>query len=127
MFETITLFENKAVRATYEQASGGEFEVTFSVTCDKIRSDSLGTELSIPINDWIDVGIYSRDRNGDDKLVYLQKHRITAKENTFIITLDEIPSKAGIDPLHKLIDRHSQDNTVEATKIIDITNLPLGN
>ena len=127
MFETITLFENKAVRATYEQASGGEFEVTFSVTCDKIRSDSLGTELSIPINDWIDVGIYSRDRNGDDKLVYLQKHRITAKENTFIITLDQIPSKAGIDPLHKLIDRHSQDNTVEATKIIDITNLPLGN
>lgn len=126
MFETITLFENRAVRAIYQQTARGEFELTFSVTCEKIRSDSLGTEMLIPLNDWIDVGIYSRDANGNDKLVYLQKHRISEKENTFVITLDQMPSKAGIDPIHKLIDRHSQDNTVEATRLIDIGNLPLG-
>ncbi len=127
MFETITLFENRATRAVYSQTADGKFELTLSVACEKIRSDSVGNERSTPLDDWIDVGIYSRDGQDNDKLVYLQKHRITAKDNTFVITLDQRPGKAGIDPLHKLIDRHSGDNTVGATKIIDIANIPLGN
>ncbi|HEX8038232.1 MAG TPA: M1 family aminopeptidase, partial [Chryseosolibacter sp.] len=127
LFETITLFENKAERAVYTQTADGQFELTLSVTCEKIRSDSLGNEVFATLNDWIDVGVYSRDDKGNDKLVYLQKRKIAAKDNAFVITLGERPAKAGIDPLHKLIDRHSGDNTVAATEIIDIANIPLGN
>lgn len=33
-------------------------------------------------------------------------------ENTFVVTVDGVPTKAGIDPLHKLIDRDTNDNIV---------------
>ncbi len=111
MFETITLFENKTLEATYKEKGKEEFDVTLKVSSEKMRADSTGLETNIPMNDWIDIGIYGKDDKGKDKLIYLKKHKITQKENTYTITVKEKPRKAGIDPLHKLIDRHSDDNT----------------
>ncbi len=111
MFETITLFENKTDTAVYEEKSPDEFLVTLNVTAEKFRADSTGLETAIPINDWIDIGVYGKNVAGKDSLIYLKKHKITKKENEFTITVKSKPRKGGIDPLHKLIDRHSGDNT----------------
>ncbi len=111
MFETITLFENKTDSAFYTEKAKDQFEVNLSVTVEKLRADSTGIETPIPVNDWIDVGIYGKNKAGKDSLLYLKKHKITKKENQFKIMVNSKPRKAGIDPLHKLIDRHSSDNT----------------
>ena len=111
MFETITLFENKTTEATYVEKAKDQFEVTLKVSAEKMRADSTGLESSIAINDWIDIGVYGKNKAGKDSLLYLKKHKITQKENTFTITVKDKPRKAGIDPLHKLIDRHSDDNS----------------
>lgn len=111
MFETITLFENKTDMAEFEEKSETDFEVTLKVTAEKLRADSTGLESVIPINDWIDIGVYGKNIAGKDSLIYLKKHKITQKENEFRIQVKSKPRKAGIDPLHKLIDRHSNDNT----------------
>lgn len=111
MFETITLFENKTTEATYVEKAKDQFEVTLKVSAEKMRADSTGLESPIAINDWIDVGVYGKNKAGKDSLLYLKKHKITQKENTFTITVKDKPRKAGIDPLHKLIDRHSDDNS----------------
>lgn len=111
MFETITLFENKTTEATYAEKTNDKFEVTLKVSAEKMRADSTGLESVIPINDWIDIGVYGKSKAGKDSLLYLKKHKITQKENTFTISVNSKPRKAGIDPLHKLIDRHSDDNT----------------
>jgi hypothetical protein len=111
MFETITLFENKTETAEFEEKSKDEFEVTLKVTAEKLRADSTGLETPIAINDWIDIGVYGKNIAGKDSLIYLKKHKITQKENEYKITVKSRPRKAGIDPLHKLIDRHSNDNT----------------
>jgi hypothetical protein len=111
MFETITLFENKTDSATYREISEKEFEVSLKVSAEKVRADSTGIETNIPINDWIDIGVYGKNIAGKDSLIYLKKHKITEKENAFKIVVSSKPRKAGIDPLHKLIDRHSSDNT----------------
>jgi ABC-2 type transport system permease protein len=111
MFETITLFENKTETAEFEEKSDNEFEVTLKVTAEKLRADSTGLETPIPINDWIDIGVYGKNVAGKDSLIYLKKHKITQKENEFKIMVKSKPRKSGIDPLHKLIDRHSNDNT----------------
>ena len=47
---------------------------------------------------------------------------LTTTENKFTILLREKPRKAGIDPIHKLIDRNSTDNTVEATQFVELGN-----
>jgi hypothetical protein len=111
MFETITLFENKTDSAFYKEKSKNEFEVTVYASAEKLRADSTGIETPIAINDWIDVGVYGKNKAGNDSLLYLKKHKITQKQNQFKILVKSKPRKAGIDPLHKLIDRHSNDNT----------------
>jgi len=41
----------------------------------------------------------------------LEKVHITKPTDTFELIVKEKPSKAGIDPLNKLIDRNPEDNT----------------
>ncbi len=117
MFETITLFENKTTEATYVDKKNDQYEVTLQISAEKMRADSTGLESSIPINDWIDIGVYGKSKAGKDSLLYLKKHKIKQKENTFKIVVNSKPRKAGIDPLHKLIDRHSDDNTKGLVKL----------
>lgn len=117
MFETITMFENKTTEATYKELAKDNFEVTLKVSAEKMRADSTGLESPIAINDWIDIGVYGKNKVGKDSLLYLKKHKINQKENTFTIQVKSKPKRGGIDPLHKLIDRHSDDNSKGLTKI----------
>ena len=109
LFETITLFENRATEATYEKV-GEKYQVNLDISAIKYRADSLGNENKIAINDWIDIGVYGQDEAGEDKLIYLQKHKINQEEMNFTIEVDELPIRAGIDPINKLIDRNPDDN-----------------
>jgi hypothetical protein len=115
MFETITLFENKTEKVEYKELKNKTFEVKITTSSEKFRADSSGAEKPIAINDWIDVGVYGEDKKGEPNLLYLQKHKVNKKANTFTIIVKEKPKKAGIDPINKLIDRHSDDNTKTAT------------
>ena len=63
LFETITLFENRTKEATYRE-EGDEYVVELDISAIKYRADSLGNEISIPINDWIDIGVYGEDEGG---------------------------------------------------------------
>ena len=81
-----------------------------------MRADSLGAETIIPMNDLIDIGVYGAepDGGGEGPLLYLQKHRMTNGVQTVVVEVearDAGLSRAGIDPLNKLIDRNSDDNT----------------
>ncbi len=112
LFENITLFENRAVSATYREKSPGRFEVTLKVSAKKLRADELGASTEVPMDDWVDIGVLGPD----DKPLYLKKHRVKSGESTFAIEVAEKPSRAGIDPVVKLIDRRPDDNTVAVTR-----------
>lgn len=114
LFETITLFENRTKEATFEKI-GEKYQVNLEISAIKYRADSLGNENKIPINDWIDIGVYGQDEQGEDKLIYLQKHKINQEEMHFEIEVNEPPIKAGIDPINKLIDRNPDDNRKRLT------------
>ena len=109
LFETITLFENRTTTATYRQ-EGDDYVVSLDITAIKYRADSLGKETPIPIDDWIDIGVLGEDEKGKDKLLYLKKHKINQENMHFDIRVKELPTKAGIDPINKLIDRNPDDN-----------------
>ena len=114
LFERIVLFENKADKATARQTGDNEWEVTLELSTKKLEADTLGTETQMPINDWVDVGIYTFE-DGKERLVYLKKHRFDADSKTITVTVDKDPVKAGIDPINKLIDRNPADNTISVT------------
>jgi hypothetical protein len=112
LFETITLYENRAVSATYKDKGGGSYEVTLKVAAKKLRADENGTQSEIPMDDRIDIGVLGED----DKPLYLRKHPIRSGETTLTLVVAGKPVRAGIDPVVKLIDRRPEDNTVAVTK-----------
>ena len=107
LFETVTLYDNRITAATVSPRADGKFDVTLTVNTAKVRSDNVGNETPATMNqEEIDVGIY----NAEGELIYLQKHPFSDGESSLIITVDQQPIRAGIDPLHKLIDKLPDDN-----------------
>ena len=80
------------------------------MNCIKYLADSLGNEQQLEIADYIDVGVFKKDENGEEKLIYLKKHKIEKEETVLSLIVDEKPTSAGIDPIIKLIDRNPGDN-----------------
>jgi ABC-2 type transport system permease protein len=114
LFETITLYENKTIEASYEELSANQYKVNLTFDTEKYRVDSLGNNSPIGVNDWVDVGIYSEGgKDGADQLIYLEKHKITSQVTELEILIDQKPYKAGIDPINKLIDRNADNNVKE--------------
>ena len=60
------------------------------------------------LNDPIDIGVF--DGEGDP--LYFQRHRMDGSMTEITVTVEGEPATAGIDPYHKLIDRHPDDNEV---------------
>jgi hypothetical protein len=120
LFENITLYELKTDSVVANAAPGGRYAVDLYVTAKKLRADSLGKETEQPMSDWIDIGVFAkapakRDPKIDDKVgvpLSLAKHKIKSGAQTISVVVDSLPYRAGIDPLHKLIDRITTDNTV---------------
>ena len=80
------------------------------MSAKKFEADSIGNESEVALGDWIDIGVYTKDSNDQDSLFYLEKHFIDQTEATISIEVGAKPSRAGIDPINKLIDRNTDDN-----------------
>ncbi|HEY2518061.1 MAG TPA: M1 family aminopeptidase, partial [Polyangiaceae bacterium] len=112
LFETITLFENRATKATYARRPDGKYDVEIAIEAKKLRADEFGAETEIPLDDFIDVGVVDKD----GKAILLERRKITEKKATFTVTVDQEPAKAGIDPMNKLVDRMPEDNVITVEK-----------
>jgi hypothetical protein len=112
LFETITLYDNRALKATYVELAPDRYEVKLSVAVKKLRADELGVESELPLADLIDVGVL--DSKG--KPLVLEKKRFDASPAEFTFEVTGRPAKAGIDPLNLLIDRKPDDNVIRVEK-----------
>ncbi len=112
MFETITFFENQAEKALISKISENKYRINLSISAEKYKADTLGNEFPIAINDWIDIGVFVKAEGRVDSLIYLKKHKINRTHQEFMIEVNQEPSKIGIDPLNKLIDKHPEDNVI---------------
>jgi ABC-2 type transport system permease protein len=114
-FENIVLYDNKAVSATVTPTPDHKYRVTLTVQARKIRSDGSGNESPMPLHDLIDIGVLTGKKD-EEKPLYLQKVWITQPTQTFTITVDHPPTRAGIDPYNKLIDRNADDNLIDISR-----------
>jgi aminopeptidase N len=115
LFETLTLFDNRAVSATWRETPDHKYVVTMKVAARKLRSDPLGKETPIAIDDDIDIGVFAGEGR-NERALFLEKRRMKSEDLTFDVVVDERPTRAGVDPYHKLIDRTSTDNVVTVTR-----------
>jgi ABC-2 type transport system permease protein len=108
---TITLWDLRTSGARAEPAGGGSYRVTLNVDVRKVRSDSIGNDTEVPMNDLVEVGVFAAAGKGEalGRPLYLRKHRLRSGQHTITVTVPGRPARAGIDPYHKLITRHKEE------------------
>jgi ABC-2 type transport system permease protein len=113
MFEHITVFSNRVMSAESKKVADG-YEVTIHTSSEKFSCDSLGKETTVPVNDYIDVGVFLQPGSGHKdalgKPLVMERVKVNKKENTYTFTVKEKPYEVGIDPYNYLIDRVPDDN-----------------
>ncbi len=102
----------RGVSAQATKRADGKYDVKVVVSGRKIRADGAGNEKDVPLEAMIDIGVLDDGGN----VLALEKHTVRTGENTFVLEVQGEPTKAGIDPLHKLIDRDDSDNVVPVSK-----------
>ena len=113
LFEVNTFWDLKTDKAIAQQTKDGMWKVTLDVQARKDVVDEKGNETHIPMNDWIEIGVYAAPEQGKelDKVLYLQKHRIRTGQQAITVTVPTKPTRAGIDPNNLLIDLKMHDNS----------------
>jgi ABC-2 type transport system permease protein len=111
MFERIVVYDNRALSATAKKRADGRYDVTVSVSANKLIADELGKETPAKLADLIDIGVL--DAKGEP--LALERRRIDTETSSVSFVVDKTPATAGIDPLNKLIDRKPKDNVVPVT------------
>ena len=114
-FDSIVLYDNKAVSATVTPTADHKYKVTLVTQARKVKADGNGNETPMALNDYIEVGVF-KGKKDEEQPLYLKKVKFTQEQNTFEIVVDEMPTRAGIDPYNKLVDRIADDNMIDVTR-----------
>ncbi|MES2565413.1 MAG: M1 family aminopeptidase [Bacteroidota bacterium] len=113
LFEDITVYENYVKDLKSVKQPDGKFKVTLTVGSTKFKADSLGKSKEVPVNDWIDIGVFNQQEvkgKKVDKEVVFKKVKMDKATKTFEFIIDQEPFSAGLDPYNKLIDRVPDNN-----------------
>jgi ABC-type transport system involved in multi-copper enzyme maturation permease subunit len=113
LFEVNTFWDLKTEKVTAQQTREGNWQVTLEVHARKDVIDEMGNETHVPMNDWIEIGVFTApEKEKDlDKVLYLQKHRLRTGKQKITVTVPQRPTRAGIDPNNLLIDVKMYDNS----------------
>jgi ABC-2 type transport system permease protein len=106
---TFWTFDTKQAKAV--QTASGAWQVTFDVEARKVVADSAGKETELPMNEWVEIGIFAAAEPGEalGKPLYVQKRRIRSGKQTITVTVSGRPARGGIDP-YNLLDWEEGDN-----------------
>ncbi len=107
-FKEITLYDFRLKEATYQPVAEGRYKVRMEIESRKLKSDSIGREREVPINEWVDVGVY-KDTD-EEELLFHKRVKLDQPKQTIEFEVAGVPVKAGIDPRRLLIERITDDN-----------------
>ena len=116
-FEKNVYWHLKTVQSEASQLDSANWQVTLQLQASKVVVDSTGAEKAVPMDDWVQIGIFAPREKGKEwgKPLFLQKHRIRSGEQTVTVEVPEKPARAGIDPYYLLFDLDIDDNTKKCT------------
>ena len=112
LFEKITLYDNRALSATWEKRPDGKFDVKVKISAKKFHAGDLGAEEEAAMHDLVEVGAVDEK----NEPILLEKRWIDGGESEIELVCDKQPAKAGIDPRNVLVDRRPEDNLVKVTE-----------
>jgi ABC-type transport system involved in multi-copper enzyme maturation permease subunit len=123
MLANITLYSNRVQEAVYTELDGNRFRVDLTVAARKVRCDGQGRESEVPMDDWVDVGVFGErtaEGGSEGEVLHLAKVHLTEPVTTLQLVVEGRPVRAGVDPYNKLIDRISDDNTRRVKRVSSV-------
>lgn len=110
LFEANIIWSFDTERTSAVQTEAGDWQVTLDVRARKVLVDTAGVETSLPLDDWVEIGVFAPSEGVDwpGEPLYLQKHRITSERQTITVPVPQRPAVAGIDP-YDLLDWEDYD------------------
>lgn len=115
LFATNTYWDLKTEQSSARRTKAGNWEVNLDVQARKYTVDTLGTEGNVPMNDWIQIGIFEsmEGQINKEKPIYLEWHCIRTGRQNIVVNIPRKPAYAGIDPNYLLMDLKRIDNITE--------------
>lgn len=114
LFERITLYDAKVIKAVKSRRADGQWDVTIDVDARKLYADGEGRETEATLDEPFDIGVFTAEpgRKGfDDRAVVLFERRpLRSGAQQMRLTVPVEPTFVGVDPYNKWIDRNSEDN-----------------
>jgi ABC-2 type transport system permease protein len=113
LFAKIVLYDTRVVGVSSAARSDGKFDVRIEYESAKSQADGLGKETPLALDDWMQVGVFSRkagEPEHSERALYLQPQHITQVKGTIEVVVDSAPFEVGLDPYNKFIDRNPDDN-----------------
>lgn len=107
-FKEITLYDLRLEEARMTDLGNGQYEVEMDVMARKLYADTLGNETQVPLQEWIDIGVYAD--SDEEKLMAWKRVKFNEENSTVSMIVDSLPAKAAIDPRRILIERITDDN-----------------
>lgn len=111
LFKQNMYWRLKTKRLAAMQTKAGQWQVMLTVQAQKAMIAGTGKEKEVPMNDWLEIGLYE-EVEGLSKPLYLRMHRIRSGEQTIKVTLPQKPDRGGIDPNYLMIDLRLEDNII---------------
>lgn len=117
LFEQITLFDNRVETASYSKTKDGRYEVTLTFATQKLLANSEGRETEVPMQDYVEIGAFSKPESGRKygRTLHRERLQLDAGSHTAKFLVDELPYEAGVDPFALLIDRVMDDNLMKVS------------
>jgi ABC-type transport system involved in multi-copper enzyme maturation permease subunit len=115
LFERIVLWDLAVTEAEVTEEEDGRWRVEATVRARMFEADAEGNETEIPLDTNVDLAVFARSE-GDlgryelPETLYRERRRLDTGEHQVTIIVDEQPSRIGVDPFHRLIDRIPEDN-----------------
>ncbi len=114
LFEKITVYDLRTVKAVSRKRPDGKFDVTLTLSAKKHYADGKGRETDAPMNEPVDIGLFAKEPGkkgfvaGD--VILMQRMMIKSGAATVSFVADRAPAFAGVDPYNTMIDRNSDEN-----------------
>ncbi|OQP68632.1 ABC transporter permease/M1 family aminopeptidase [Niastella populi] len=110
LFTSVILYDNKLGQAHYEKTAANQYTITVTPDLKKIKINPQGNEIPTAINDYVELGVYTKDKEGNETLAGIKKIKITSAHPTLKISVSQKPAKIVLDPNLLLIDKNIADN-----------------
>lgn len=130
----VILYDNKLKELDISSPRKGEYELKIGLQVSKYHANRKGEEKyvddakdkmtfqyddsrdvvhSLPLNDYVTVAVYGKQRDEGDNILYEKKILVSKIYTELSISVTQEPVQVVIDPLSLLLDRDIEDNKMD--------------